>query len=205
MSVDPQKYAGQKVACSSCGQRYRLPSGAGGGVTPVPGDAPVEPRAAGIVPLGHKLSVLWILLSTLIMLVITIGGIYGGKMGVKALVDRHEIQKYGVYIIGFIMWAPTLAFVISGWITARFSPGRTIAEPALAAALTVAVLTGLVLFRPGPVDTFLGAARLDLLDLPVPIGLKANVFALAMFNAAMLSLAGAYFGEVAQEKATAKG
>ena len=98
-----------------------------------------------------------------------------------------------------IMWAPCLAFVIAGWISARLSPGRTIVEPAIGSVLSITILFGLAIYRPGPVDTLLGSLAFNFTE---GIALKVNIFALAMFNAAMLSCAGAYFGEVAQERAS---
>ncbi|MBI2899464.1 MAG: hypothetical protein HYY17_04725 [Planctomycetes bacterium] len=202
MSVDAARLAGKKVACGQCGQRYRIPPAGGEEAVTTQSDRPdapaVQPSQAGIVALGQKTSFLWIFIALFITLTITVGGAYGAKMGIKKLVSSQDLQKYTPHAVLAVMWAPCLAFVVAGWITARFSPGRTIAEPAIGAVLSVAVLFVVALLRPGPVDAALGPVRIDLTH---GAALQINLFFLAMFNAAMLACAGAYFGEVSQSRA----
>lgn len=197
LSVDSTKYAGRKIACPQCGQRYRLPpEGGGAPMSAAPDAAPVNPTQAGIVALGQKTSFGWIAISLLITLAITAGGAWLGKFALDRIVKAEDMEKYGHYGVMALMWAPCLAFVVAGWITARFSPGRTIVEPAVAAVLSVCILFALAALRPGPV------ADLVPVDLRMSEAtmLKLNFFFLAMFNAAMLACAGAYFGEVSQSR-----
>lgn len=199
MSVDSVQHAGKKVACPQCGQRYRIPpKPAGGPVAPDRPDAPpVSAAQAGLVALGEKTSYGWVFISMLLTLVITVGGGYGAKLGMRQLMSSQDLQQYLTYAVFAAMWAPCLAFVTAGWITARFSPGRTIVEPAVGSVLTVAVLFFLAALKPGPVAQLLGSY-----DLKFNQGtaLKVNLFVLAMFIAAMLACAGAYFGEVSQSR-----
>lgn len=200
MSVDSVEHAGKKVACSQCGQRYRIPPRPDGGAPAAPDrpDAPaLQPSQAGVVALGQKTSILWILISMIITLVITVGGGYGAKLGLKKLISMQDFQEYRQYVVFAVMWAPCLAFVIAGWITARFSPGKTITEPALGAILAILAVFLVLHFRPGPVRTYVSYD----LAMGEATALKLNFLLLGMFVAAMLACAGAYFGEVSQSRA----
>lgn len=163
-------------------------------------ETPRSANEVGAVPLGEGVAFTWILVSVLVTLVVTLGGAYGIKVGIQKAFANEGLDKYRGYILLATQWAPMLAFVISGWLTARMSPGRTITEPALGAAISVAVLAALVVFRPGPIETQFGAVLPNVSGLNA--ALKLNLFAQAMFAAACLSCAGAYFGEVAQERSS---
>ncbi len=205
MVVDGDKHAGKRIACQACGQRYRLPSSDFQNPETKrkpwkedrPDNPPLEPTEVGAIVLGEKISFLWIFVSIFITLLITIGGVFAFNFGLKKGLANEDFKKYFEYAQYAVMWAPCLAFVISGWITARLSPGRTIAEPAIGAVLSITILFGLAIYRPGPID---GLMADMVLNLSEGIALKVNLFSLAMFNGAMLSCAGAYFGEVAQER-----
>lgn len=208
LSLSPEKHAGKKVACKECGQRYRLPPAKAGESTmhvkawrsEEEDKKEHEPTEVGAVPLGDKLSFTWVLLSLVITLVVGLGGAYGVKVGLTQLAAKQDMAKIAAYVKLAVWWGPMLAFVIAGWIAARLSPGRTIAEPAIGAALSVVVMLALVMFRPGPLETMLaGIAIPNVEEKTLP--LLANLFTMAMFNAACLACAGAYFGEVAQERA----
>lgn len=209
MSLDAVEHAGKKVACAGCGQRYRLPPLEPRDPTiPMkpwreerPDAPPADPKDVGAVPLGEKTSIVWVLASTLIMLILGAGGTLGAKFGLQKAVDLQEWERYRPYLWMGLMWAPSLAFVIAGWLTGRLSPGRTITEPAIGAVLFVAIVAVVLVLRPGPVATYLGSFRLDFNEART---WKLNVLFLAMFNAAMLACAGGYFGEVAQERATSR-
>lgn len=208
--LDVATHAGKKVACKACGQRYRLPAAKPRDPTVQmaawkPDDAdPVthDPKEVGAEALGEKISVSWIFISFLLTLVIGIGGAYGVKVALlPKLASDPDLAKVTAYVKLALWWGPMLAFVIAGWLTARLSPGKTITEPALGAALSVAAMVALVIFQPGPVADLLGGlSSTRVAERGVPE--VANVFAMAMFNAAMLACAGAYFGEVAQERAS---
>jgi len=211
LSVSMAKHAGKKVACKECGQRYRLPPAKSKNKTvmakawkPEKEDAqPLEPAEVGAELLGQKISFSWVLIGTLVTLAISIGGAYGVKVGLPRLMQNPDVAKIAPYLSLAVMWGPLLAFVFSGWLTARLSPGKTIAEPALGAAIAVAVMVTLFLTRPGPVAVWLE----DIPRITVQGNMKdqipflANVFTMAVFTASMLACAGAYFGEVAQDRA----
>lgn len=210
LSMD--KHAGKKVACKECGQRYRLPPSKPAAAAPGTVQMKAwkdedksereqqehEPDEVGVQPMGEKVSFGWILTSVMITLGLVVGGSYGMKLGLPKLMSNPDVAQAQAYIKLALYWLPPLVFVLAGWITARFSPGKTITEPALGAALSVAVLVALVIFQPGPIKALLTDIIPAMPDLPV--AQMANSFALAMFTAAMLACSGAYFGEVAQER-----
>ncbi|MHC4393465.1 MAG: hypothetical protein ACYS22_19395 [Planctomycetota bacterium] len=205
--LDRDKHAGKKVACKSCGQRYRLPPKKGKeGTKQVDAWKDEKEHSAaevGAEPLGERTSFLWILISTIITLVVTVGLVFGAKFGVTKLVSSADLVKYVIWVALALWWAPSLALVFSGWIAARMSPGRTITEAAVGGALSVAIIVAVVVFQPDMIDKLLGMNVTGTVSnySGVPMAMKINAFALAMFNAAMLGCAGAYFGEVAQEQA----
>lgn len=202
--------AGKKVKCKACGQKYRLPPLQNADPTiqmnawkdkPEGGEEKAHnPNDVGAVALGESMSIPWIIASVIITMITIAGGIYGAKYVLTTLVKQEDIKEYANYIALGMYWGPSLAFVISGWIVARFSPGRTIAEPAVGATLAMAIFTGLVLQPELPVAKLLQIGDdINFLAKGNMI-LKLNLFLLASFNAACLACAGAYFGEVAQER-----
>lgn len=209
MVLDAVQHAGKKVACGGCRQRYRLPPLEPSDPTiqmkpwkdEGPNAPPAEPKDVGAVPLGEKLAIGWVFISLFIMLILGVGGAVGAKLGIQKITSS-DWDQYGTYMWLGLMWAPSLAFVLAGWVTGRFSPGRTIAEPAIGAVLFVAIVAAIVVWRPGPLDSFLGPVRLDFQEAKQ---LKVNLIFFGMFNGAMLACAGGYFGEVAQERSTARG
>ncbi len=72
---------------------------------------------------------------------------------------------------------------------------------ALGAALAIAVLFSLQGLELAPLASLMSAVPVMLPPVEGTFALKANVFTLELFKYACLSGAGAYFGEVAQEKA----
>lgn len=203
-----KELAGKKVRCKECGQKYRLPKAepdptmqvkAWSDNTEQPDAKAAKPEDVGAVALGEKLAVGWVLASVIITLVTSLAGIVGVKH-LMQMMASGDLTEYSDYIKLGMFWGPSLAFVVSGWIVARFSPGRTIAEPAIGAAITVAVLVGLLIFKPGPLEAWLTIGGSDEFLGKGTLLLKLNLFALGMFNAACLACAGAYFGEVAQER-----
>ncbi len=206
LMLSMEKHAGRKVACKECGQRYRLPAAKPRNKT-IQMEAwkddkkEHDPKEVGAVPLGESLSLAWLLMSTIITLVITIGGSKVISIGLEGALSKPEIEKYVHYVTYALLWAPTLAFVIAGWVSARLSPGRTIVEPALGAALAIAVLFSVQQLDPAPLQSLMGAVPVTMPQMEGTFALKANAFALELFKYACLSCAGAYFGEVAQEKA----
>lgn len=207
-----KELAGKKIKCKSCGQKYKLPAAQpsdptiqmkawkneGGDEESAPAQNPAD---VGAVALGETFSFGWVIASIFITLISSVVGIVIAKYAMTAMATEEKIQEYADYIQYGMYWGPSLAFVVSGWIVARFSPGRTISEPAIGAVIAVTVLCGLLIWQPGPIETVLelksGAVKtLGSGNLP----LKLNLCLLAMFNAACLACAGAYFGEVAQER-----
>lgn len=202
-----QELAGKKIKCKSCGQKYRLPPSQPADPTmkikawgDEGEDAPAKaPSDVGAVALGEKLNFGWVVASIVMSLVTTIGGVYFFKFLLQRMATDANLQAYAQYIYFGMLWGPALAFVASGWIVARFSPGRTIAEPAIGAALAIAGIVGTLLASPGILKTL--AVTDQQIDLTGgDFALKVNVFLLGMFVAACLACAGAYFGEVAQER-----
>ncbi|MDF1664095.1 MAG: hypothetical protein P1V97_20165 [Planctomycetota bacterium] len=191
-----KELAGKKIKCKTCGQKYKLPA-------EKPSDPTIQMKAwknegkddesapaqnpadVGAVALGETFSFGWVVASIFITLISSVLGIFIAKYIMTALATEEKIQEYSDYIQYGMYWGPSLAFVASGWIVARFSPGRTISEPAIGA-----VIESMLELKAGAVKT-LGSGNLPL---------KLNLCLLAMFNAACLACAGAYFGEVAQER-----
>lgn len=207
-----QDLAGQKIKCQACGQKYRLPplNSADSSIQqmsawegkPEKAEKKVHnPADVGAVVLGESISLSWLLASVLITLFMIASGIYSAKYVFTALIQQQNVKEYANYLFLGMYWGPSLAFVISGWIVARFSPGRTIAEPALGATLAMAIFAGLFLHSEFPVAKLLVGADMNILNKGNLL-LKLNLFLLALFNAACLACAGAYFGEVAQERHT---
>ncbi|RME76734.1 MAG: hypothetical protein D6776_00775 [Planctomycetota bacterium] len=142
------------------------------------------------------------LISVVITLALGIGGAWGVHYLLEEVVSDADQQKYAAYIDMGMWWGPVLACLIAGWITARMSPGLTIAEPAIGAALSVALMVLALVAPYSQVQDVLGQIGLDGFqvkaeDVNPPV---INIFALAMFVAACISCTGAYFGEVAQRK-----
>lgn len=205
-----EELAGKKVKCKACGQKYRLPplqtadptiqmkAWKDGANDAGPAKKPDE---VGAVPLGESFSVTWMVVSIVFTLVATILGILGAKYVLTKLVTQEEVKQYADYIKLGMYWGPSLAFVVSGYIVARFSPGRTISEPAVGASLAVAIFAGLIFAKTPVIEVLAISSDVRFLDQGA-MALKLNLFLLAMFNAALLACAGAYFGEVAQERGT---
>jgi hypothetical protein len=202
--------AGKKIKCKTCGQKYKLPAAQPSGPTinmevwknEGNDNAPAQsPADVGAVALGETFSIGWVVASIFITLIASILGIFIAKYVMTALATETKVQEYRDYIQYGMYWGPSLAFVISGWIVARFSPGRTISEPAIGAVIAVTALVALLIWQPGPIATLLELKKGSIQTLSEGnMPLKLNLCLLAMFNAACLACAGAYFGEVAQER-----
>lgn len=205
-----KELAGKKIKCKACGQKFRLPA-------LKPADPTIQMKAwkdedekedaaaknpdeVGAVPLGEKLSIGFVLASVIITIVTTIAGIFLAKYLLTAMVTDDNVAKYADYIKLGMFWGPSLAFVVSGYVVARLSPGRTISEPAIGAAIAVAIFVSLLIAKPDAVSAVLAIKEDVNLLADGNLPLKLNLFGLGMFNAACLACAGAYFGEVAQEK-----
>ncbi|GIW71259.1 MAG: hypothetical protein KatS3mg102_0801 [Planctomycetota bacterium] len=206
----PSELAGKKVACKDCGQRYRLPPAKPRNPTVQVSawkegdDKEHAPADVGAVPLGEKMSLGWVLAAVVVTLVLGVGGAYGVHMGLKQLaahMEPAEFARYRPYLALGTWWGPALACLIAGYLTARLSPGLTIAEPALGAALSVAILAVLWVTQPGPVGNWLQQIGLSSGAAQVQINaVVINLFILSMFIAACIACTGAYFGEVAQQR-----
>jgi hypothetical protein len=205
--VVPKELAGKKIACKHCGQRYRLPPAKSKNQTVQmtawkDDEAEHAPAEVGAVALGQKLSLAWLFISVIMTLIMAVGGAWGLHYLLTNVVSAEDQERYAVYIELGLWWGPVLACLISGWITARMSPGLTIAEPAIGAALSVALIV-LAVVAPWEAAQDL-IAQVGLSGLPVKADAITppviNVFGLAMFLAACVACTGAYFGEVAQHK-----
>jgi len=212
LKVTPE-LAGRKIKCKNCGQKYRMPASEPSDPTiqmkawkdeekPEEQQQEHAPNEVGAVALGEKMSFGWIFASIICTSVLSIAGIVGVKAVLTSLASGKagDLQQYSDYIKLGLFWGPSMAFVVSGWVIARFSPGRTISEPAIGAAFTVAILVGLVIFKPGPTAAWFTIGENVELLKGGNLALQLNLFLLGMFNAACLGVAGAYFGEVAQER-----
>ncbi len=138
----------------------------------------------------------------MITLVLGVGGAWGVNYCLQNLLSNADKQAYAAYIDLALWWGPILACLFAGYLTARMSPGLTIAEPAIGAALSVALL---VLALVAPWESLQQAiAKIGLGNFPLEVKADKirppviNLFGLAMFVAACIACTGAYFGEVAQ-------
>ncbi len=134
-------------------------------------------RAALRRPKDQPLMLRWIVFGsfvTLGLMVVLIGAavMFGRRLGVDfALADQTDVRAAGPLVL--IGAAVLLAFPVAGYLIARASATHSLLEPALAAALTVALLV-------------------SLLSLAAPIGV---LFALAVAPIALgLACGGAWVG-----------
>jgi hypothetical protein len=205
-----KELAGKKIKCKTCGQKYKLPAAQPSDPTIQMSawknegndSAPAQkPEDVGAVALGETFSIPWVIGSIIITFITSIIGIVLAKYMMTAMATEAKVQEYADYIQYGMYWGPSLAFVVSGWIVARFSPGRTISEPAIGAVIAVTALVALLIWQPGEIASILEIKKGAVQTLAAGnLPLKLNLCLLAMFNAACLACAGAYFGEVAQER-----
>ena len=198
--------AGRKVRCQGCGRKYRLPSAPNTGSTIEVGrwtDASgvaLSPEAAGAVALGETLYLGWVFASFLLTVTVATLGVLGAKYLGFAMAMGTPLVEVADYVKAGMLWGPSVAFLLPGWLVARLSPGRTIVEPALGAAIGVVALLGMVFFEVEPLASFVRLEGQPAMLAGGNLALQANVLVLGMVNAACLACAGAYFGEVAQER-----
>jgi RsiW-degrading membrane proteinase PrsW (M82 family) len=142
-----------------------------------PAPPSIESMSEALRPRDQPLMVRWIVFGsfvTLGLMLVLIGSavVLGRRLGVDfALADQTDVRAAGPLML--LGAAVLLAFPLSGYLVARASGGHSLLEPALAAALTVALLVAL-------------------LSLAAPIGV---LFALAVAPIALgLACGGAWVG-----------